>query len=49
MILDKKEATWVRGKKRTKLTYVPLDANVYMIYAELGVYVERLGTPCDDI
>jgi len=49
MILDKNEAAWVRGKKRTKLTYVPTNANVYMIYAELGVYVERLGTPCDDI
>ncbi len=49
MILDKSQAAWVRGKKRTALTYVPIDANAYMIYAELGVYVERLGTPCDDI
>jgi len=49
LILDKKDATWVRGKKRRELTYVPVSSNVYMIYAELGVYVERLGTPCDDI
>ena len=31
------------------LTYVPPQDNVYMIYAELGVYNERLGTPCDDL
>jgi hypothetical protein len=49
MILDKHEAAWVRGKRRTKLTYVPISKNIYMIYTELGVYVEALGTPCDDI
>jgi len=49
MILDKSEATWVRGKRRTKLTYVPIRANAYMIYTELGVYIEALGTPCDDV
>jgi hypothetical protein len=49
LILDRSEANWVKGKKRTALTYVPPTDNVYMIYAELGVYNERLGTPCDDL
>ncbi|HTM22195.1 MAG TPA: hypothetical protein VL172_16860 [Kofleriaceae bacterium] len=49
LILDKSEANWVKGKKRTQLTYVPPEDNAYMIYAELGVYNERLGTPCDDL
>jgi hypothetical protein len=49
MILNRNEAAWVKGKKRTGLTYVPVENNVYMIYSELGVYFESLGTPCDDI
>ena len=49
LILDKQDATWVQGKKKTSLTYVPPARNVYMIYAELGVYTGRLGTPCDDL
>jgi len=49
LILDRKDATWVRGKKRSHLTYVPVGRNVYMIYAQLGVYIQRLGTPCDDL
>jgi|CXWL01.1.fsa_nt_gi hypothetical protein len=44
------EAKWVAGKKETKLTQVPVEANVAMIYGELGVYEkEKLGTPCDDL
>jgi hypothetical protein len=49
LILDRKDARWVKGKKKTELTYVPVVDNAYMIYAELGVYVERMGTPCDDM
>lgn len=49
LILDKKDARWVKGKKRTELTYVPVWDNAYVIYAELGVYIERMGTPCDDL
>lgn len=49
LILDQKEANWVKGKKRTPLTYVPPQDNAYMIYVELGVYLDRLGTPCDDL
>jgi hypothetical protein len=49
LILDVKEANWVKGKKRTPLTYVPPNDNAYMIYVELGVYLDRLGTPCDDL
>lgn len=49
LILDRKDATWVRGKRETRLTYVPPARNAFMIYAELGVYTGRLGTPCDDL
>jgi hypothetical protein len=49
LILHKKEGTWIKGKKRSGLTYVPLWKNVYLIYAELGVYLAALGTPCDDL
>ena len=49
MILNKKEATWVKGKRRTSLTHVPVWKNAFMIYAELGVYLDPLGTPCDDM
>jgi hypothetical protein len=42
------ESSWVQGKDRTGLTYVPVDLNVGLIYGELGVYAsEALGTPCD--
>lgn len=43
-------AKWVAGKKEIKLTQVPVENNVAMIYGELGVYdKEKLGTPCDDL
>jgi hypothetical protein len=48
-ILSRNESTWIRGKRRTELTNVPVERNVQMIYSELGVYLEPLGTPCDDL
>ena len=49
LILGKSQASWIRGRKRTKLTLVPIDENLPMIYNELGPYIgERLGNPCDD-
>ncbi len=50
LVLDKSESTWVKGKKSTKLTVLPVEDNVVLIYSELGVYAgQSLGTPCDDI
>ena len=41
---------WIRGKVETKLTQVPVNENLHLVYTELGVYRgKRLGTPCDDI
>jgi hypothetical protein len=49
LIMDKK-ASWVHGKKRTDLLYLPLFINRQLIYNELGPYSDkRLGTPCDDL
>ena len=40
---------WVSGGKETKLTSVPSEDNVPLIYNELGVYERsKLGTPCDE-
>lgn len=56
LILDKgqdqgaKEGVWLQNEKPTKLTIVPIEANIAMIHNELGVYAgERLGLPCDDL
>lgn len=53
LILAKGKSTWVSRKKkaeqRTELTIVPVEENGTLIYGELGVYNERLGTPCDDL
>ena len=49
LILRRKDATWVKGKHRTRLTHVPVRKNVAMIYNDLGVYPGFLGTPCDDM
>lgn len=50
LILGKNESSWIRHKKTTPLTIVPIEDNVPMIYNELGVYSgKRLGTPCDDL
>jgi hypothetical protein len=50
LILDKKQSSWVEGKRATTLTPVPVEQNWGMIYNDLGVYTGiRLGTPCDDL
>jgi hypothetical protein len=48
LIVDNETAVWIDGKKRTELVFLPLLPNLELIYAELGVYVDELGTPCDD-
>ena len=49
LVLDRSEATWIAGKNANKLKMVPVEANLQMIYNNLGVYTGmRLGTPCDD-
>lgn len=42
-------ATWIRGKRKKKLVYLPLRENIVLIYRDLGVYKGPLGTPCDDL
>ncbi len=45
-----REPKWIKGKKKTALTWVPIEDNGYLIYVELGVYTgQSLGTPCDDL
>jgi hypothetical protein len=41
---------WIKGKQKTQLTLVPIEANHVLLYRDLGVYTgEKLGTPCDDL
>ena len=48
LVMGRGESTWIKGKARTDLTYVPVDRNLELIYGELGVYAsEELGVPCD--
>lgn len=48
LVLGKKEATWVQGKKAKDLILLPLTDNAQLIYSDLGVYSgQPLGTPCD--
>jgi hypothetical protein len=50
LVLDRKEAAWVKGKARTTLVPLPIEDNAQLIYTDLGAYVgQRLGTPCDDL
>jgi hypothetical protein len=42
------QAKWVAGSNSMALTNVPVEDNVVMIYGELGVYLDSLGTPCDE-
>jgi hypothetical protein len=51
LLIDReKTSEWVAGGARTPLRLVPVDENLHLIYAELGVYAgQRLGTPCDDL
>lgn len=44
---DGAAAVWQRGGRRIELTPVPVEKNVVLVYAELGVYRDSLGTPCD--
>ena len=46
----KAESLWVAGKKEKKLLAIPVEANLNMIFTELGVYPGvKLGNPCDDL
>lgn len=46
--LYKKEAEWIVGEKRTKLTFLPVEMHAQYIYTGLGAYRGMpLGTPCD--
>jgi hypothetical protein len=48
LVLDKKESAWVQKGKRQPLKSLPVEDNVALIYADLGVYTgQPLGTPCD--
>jgi len=48
LVLDKKESAWVQKGKRQALKSLPVEDNVALIYADLGVYTgQPLGTPCD--
>jgi len=48
LVLDKKESAWVQKGKRQQLKSLPVEDNVPLIYADLGVYTgQPLGTPCD--
>jgi len=50
LVLNKKQALWVKRKQRTELVYVPVERNARMIYTHLGPYDGmHLGTPCDDL
>jgi hypothetical protein len=49
LVANGDEMKWVSGKAEAKLTRVPVDDNVELIYTDLGVYERMpLGTPCDD-
>ena len=44
------QSSWVHGKKVTKLTAIPVEENLQVIYNDLNVYRgQRLGFPCDDL
>ncbi len=47
IVNPKTSAIWIRGKKRTELTFVEPTRNMQLIYDELGVYFgEELGHIC---
>jgi hypothetical protein len=48
-ITDNQSATWIKGAAKTRLTRIPVEDNVRLIYGDLGVYEGTLGTPCDDM
>ncbi len=43
---EAKTATWVRGRRKTPLTYLPVEDNTLLIYRDFALY-GKLGTPCD--
>ena len=48
-ITGSSEYTWVQGSQHSKLTKLPVGANLSLIYNTLGMYNgQRFGTPCDD-
>ena len=44
--LEAKTAVWSRGKRKTQLTFLPVEDNTLMIYRDFSLY-GKLGTPCD--
>lgn len=48
-VTDPNKASWIKGTAKTELTIVPIEANIDLIYGDLGVYDGTLGTPCDDM
>lgn len=48
-VTDPNKATWIKAGVKTELTIIPIEANISLIYSDLGVYDGSLGTPCDDI
>ena len=49
LVLDEQEALWIRKGKNRKLRMVPVKQNQRMIYSDLGVYEQAVGTPCDHL
>lgn len=50
LILGRSESSWVESEKPRRLTLLPLEKNLGVVYNDLGVYAgEKLGTPCDDL
>lgn len=50
LILGRAESSWIEGEKPRRLTLLPLEKNLTVVYNDLGVYSgEKLGTPCDDL
>ncbi len=47
-VQDTEKAVWIKNEKKTELVNVPIEDNLSLVYAELGVYEGTLGTPCDD-
>ena len=50
LYVGRTESQWSDPAGTQKLTVIPVEENLPMIFGELGVYLgERLGTPCDDL
>jgi hypothetical protein len=44
--LEAKTAVWKRGRRKSPLTFLPVEDNVLLIYRDFSLY-GKLGTPCD--